>query len=768
MNFFYRSLLLLLLFIFSFATHAQTTERPKIGLVLSGGGAKGLGHIGILEVLDEVGLKVDYITGTSMGSIIGALYAMGYSADSIHKIAVSEKWELLLSNQIPLNYLSPEDKAEYGQYNFELSFEEKRIRMPNGLLEGHMLGLEFSRLVRPVADRQKFTDYPIPFKCVANNIETGDVEVLDSGNIANALRASMAIPSLFTPVMYEGKYLVDGGVLRNFPVTEAKEMGADIIIGVNVSSAALPGNKLHSMTNVLFQAMSLAGSVDVARQKKMVDLLIEPDLNRFSVGDFPKAEAIIKVGREKGDSIRIAIQALKDSLNALYPGQFDRTVQLPERSGYSFAEIEVRGLKTYSSSYVIGSLGLECNKPISCKELDKAINQLMGTLNFRKINYEMTFGEDPSENRLIIHVIESSRFTAKLDFNYNTFFKTSFIIKFTARNLFFKNSRFYANINIGDNIRARSQYGKYFGLKRRSQLNLYQTFDQYDVPTTLANGNILSIARLNKMNTYSVGLELQRKIGNEASAHLGVLNEYFNMRNLVNNANIATYVQSSNYAAYLTLRLNTLNAVNYPSRGWKIYASASQVFGYRYRMANEAGLDIPVVLPDLPMSKQDIRSNFQQVYASIQNYLPLKRNTTLISSGFAGFTFNTDLTLSHFYGLGGMRENFERNIPFVGIKEFGHRLSPFLMNNVVSCQLGVQQQLFKVLYLAPRVNVATVGQRIDQFTLSDADPDHFLWGYGVTCGYNSPAGPIEMSLIRSNQQQGYMLYINIGYSFFNR
>ncbi|MBO9701890.1 MAG: patatin-like phospholipase family protein [Sporocytophaga sp.] len=759
---------LLLLLCFSFATHAQTSERPKIGLVLSGGGAKGLGHIGILEVLDEVGLKVDYITGTSMGSIVGALYAMGYSADSIHKIAVSEKWDLLLSNQIPLNYLSPEDKAEYGQFNFEIGFEEKRVRMPNGLLEGHMLGLEFARLVKPVADRPKFTDYPIPFKCVATNIETGDIVVLDSGNIANALRASMAIPTFFTPVMYEGKYLIDGGVLRNFPVTEAKEMGADIVIGVNVSSGNLPANKLRSMTSVMYQSVSLAGSVDVARQKKLVDLLIEPDLNRFSVADFPKTEAIIKVGRETGDSIRTVLLALKDSLNALYPGEYDRNVQLPKRSAYSFSNIEVRGLKTYSPSYVISSLGLECNKPISCEELDKAMNQLMGTLNFRKINYEMAFGEDPDENMLIVHVIESSRYSAKLDFNYNTLFKTSFIFKFTARNLFLQNSRFYANFNIGDNIRVRSQYGKYFGLKRRSQLNFYGIFDQYDVPTTLANGNVLSISRLNKMNTYSVGLELQRRIANETSIHLGVLKENSSMRNLINSANIATYVQSSNFAAYLTLRLNTLNAVNYPSKGWKIYASASHVFDYRYRMADERGLDIPLVLPDLPLSKQDIKHNFQQVYASIQNYLPLTRTATLTSAGFAGFTYNTDLTLSHFYGLGGMRENFQRNIPFVGIKEFGHRLSPFLMNNVVSFQLGVQQQFFKVLYLTPRVNVATAGQRIDQFTLSDADPEHFLWGYGITFGFNSPGGPIEMSVMKSNQQGNFMLYFNIGYSFFNR
>lgn len=750
------------------SSFAQTAKRPKIGLVLSGGGARGLAHVGILEVLDEVGLKVDYITGTSMGSIIGALYAMGYPADSIHKIAASEKWELLLSNQIPLHYLSPEDKVEYGQYNLEFGMEGKSLRMPNGLLEGHMLGLEFSRLAMPVANRKKFTDYPIPFKCVATNIETGALEVLDSGNIANALRASMAIPSLFTPVNYEGKYLVDGGVLRNFPVTEAKDMGADIVIGVNVSSGTLPANKLRSMTSVLFQAMALAGSVDVARQKQMVDYLIEPDLEKYSVADFPKAEAIIKVGRDEAHSFRSFFSSLKDSLNRIYPGQFERSAELPKSTCYTFADVEVRGLKTYTSSYVVGSLGLDLNKPVTYEQLDETMNQLMGTLNFRKINYEMAFGKDSTENKLIVHVVESSRFTAKLDFNYNTFFKTSFILKFTARNLFLHNSRFQANFNLGDNIRVRSSYGKYFGYKRRSQLNLYGTFDQYDVPTTLSEGNVLSISSLSKMNTYSFGLELQQKIVNEASAHLGLVNEYSNLHNLVNSANSASYVQSSNFAAYLHLRLNSLNAVNYPTSGWRVYASVSQIFDYRYRMADEAGQDMELSLPDSTLQNQQIASSFQQVSASVQNCLRLGSTTTLTSAGFAGFMYNTDLTFSHFYGLGGLRENFQRNIPFVGIKEFTHRLSPFLMNNVVNFQLGIQQQIFKVLYLIPRMNVATVGQHIDQFTLSDTDPDHFLWGHGITFGYNSPGGPIEMSLIKSNQQDDFMLYINIGYSFFNR
>src|SRR5450631_2296011 len=213
--------------------------RPKIGLTLSGGGAKGLAHIGILKAIDSAGLKIDYITGTSMGSIIGALYAIGYSADSIEKIARGIDWDLLLSNQSSMRSIIMEEKDEYGKYDIELPWVNHWFRFSTGVIEGQELWLKFAELFRPVYKIKDFGRFSIPFKCLAADISTGEAVALDSGEIVTALRASMAIPSIFTAVGYDGKKLVDGGVVRNFPVKDVRQMGADLVIGSNASGPLL-------------------------------------------------------------------------------------------------------------------------------------------------------------------------------------------------------------------------------------------------------------------------------------------------------------------------------------------------------------------------------------------------------------------------------------------------------------------------------------------------------------------------------------------------
>jgi NTE family protein len=747
---------------------SQTGKRPRIGLVLSGGGAKGLAHIGVLEVLDQVGLKVDYITGTSMGSIIGGLYAMGYSGDSIHKIATSEDWEALLSNQIPLKYIPPDEKSEYGQYNIEVGLDAGKVRMPTGFLDGHLLSLELSRLSIPVLGRQKFSEFPIPFKCIATDIETGTIEVLDSGNIAEALRASMAIPSLFTPVYFNGKYLIDGGVLHNFPVSDAKEMGADIIIGVNVSSGILPATKLTSIASILFQSISLGGNADFTEQKKKVDYFLQPALDNYSVGDFGKVDSIIAIGRQSGEIFRKTFEALKDSLNKLYPRQFDHQAQTLGQKNFYFSDIDIIGLKTYTTSFVKKSLAFKTNESVSSDDLEQSINQLMGSQNFRKISYELVHGKDSSLNKLRIKVQESARFTAKIDLNYNTLFKTSFILKLTARNLLLPNSKFISNFNIGDNVRIRGSYGKYFGVRQRIQVNTYFNYDQYDIPGVIASSDILQYSKLDKMNTYSFGFELQKRILMPMSVHFGIVNEYFNIKNLINSTGSASSVRSSDFSVYLNAHYNTLNKVNYATKGLKIFANASYIFDYQYRFADINGNLVDLELPDLSITPDQIKTSFQQIYTSISHCFPLLRKTTVLNNGYLGFTFNTGLTFSHFYRLGGLRENFQGNVPFVGIKEFSHRQSPFLMNNVVAYHLGIQQEFWKGIYLIPRANVASVASQADQLTLDTSDPYHFLFGGGLTLAYNSPFGPLEMSLMKSNQFNDLSLYVNFGFNFYNR
>jgi NTE family protein len=757
-----------LLFFVSLHVFAQEAKRPKIGLVLSGGGAKGLAHIGVLEVLDDIGLKVDYITGASMGSIIGALYAAGYSADSIHKIAIEEPWDLMLSNQIPLQFLSPDDRPEYGQYNLSVNWEDRHIKMPVGLLNGHLLGLELSRLTSPVANKKRFSDFPIPFRCVATNIETGKVEVLDSGNVAEALRASMAIPSLFIPVKFNGRYLVDGGVLRNLPVSDAIDMGADIIIGVNVSAGILPARKLTSIASVLFQSVFLAGNEDFGKQKKLTHYLIEPPLENYSAADFDKPDSLIAIGRRQAELYRNSLRQLKDSLSKLYPGQYERKAAIPSLRTLHFGEIEVVGLKHHTAAYVKNQLRLKPTQSISPEALSLNINQLYGTGNFKQIGYELDAKPDSSQNKLIIKVDESSRISAKFDLNYNTLFKTALILGVVARNVIGLNTKLAILTSIGDNIRLRAGWGKYLGLKQNFHISLISHFDQYDLPTAVANQNKITISKLDKMNQYAFGINLQQRILNRWSLNTSVVREIFHINDLVNSNAYVSSERSSCYTLYSHAQFNSLNSVNYPTRGWKISVNGSATFNYNYRFLDIAGHQTDSALSTIAFEKHQINDHFQQLSTSVYHFKPLWKKATLMNSLFTGLTFNTSLTFSHFYRIGGLRENFQRNIPFAGIREFSHRNSVFHMNNILAYQLGFQQETFRNVYVIPRFNVAYTAQKIESFDFAETAPKNFLLGYSVTMAYNSPLGPLELSLMRSNQFDDYMVYVNLGYNFYNR
>jgi len=246
------------------------SKRPSIGLTLSGGGAKGLAHIGILKAIDSAGLKIDYVTGTSMGSIIGALYASGYTSDSIEQMGREMDWETLLSNASTLRSFGMQEKEDYSKYAVELPWVNKTLRIPSGVLESEELWLKFNEFFFPVHQIKDFTKFPRSFKCIATDVANGDMIVLDSGEIVQATRASMAIPTIFTAVNYKNKKLVDGGIVRNFPVINAKEMGADIVIGSNVSGPLLTKEKINNVFQVLLQIAFFREDADAKKRRKIM------------------------------------------------------------------------------------------------------------------------------------------------------------------------------------------------------------------------------------------------------------------------------------------------------------------------------------------------------------------------------------------------------------------------------------------------------------------------------------------------------------------
>ena len=266
--------------------------RKKVGLVLGGGGAKGAAEVGVLKVLEEADIPIDYIAGTSIGAIVGGLYAIGYDAADIDSLYRNQNWIFLLSDQVKREsetFLSKEEREKY-IVHIPLS-KERKVSLPAGYVKGQNIFNLFSKLTVGYHQVDDFSNLPIPFRCVAVDLVDGKEVVFSSGSLPMAMRASMSIPGVFAPVEWKGKMLVDGGALNNLPVDVAKEMGADVIICVDLSTGWKKKEELKSPSAVVEQLIGMMGQTKYRKNMAEADLYINPSLKGFSAASF-QPEAI--------------------------------------------------------------------------------------------------------------------------------------------------------------------------------------------------------------------------------------------------------------------------------------------------------------------------------------------------------------------------------------------------------------------------------------------------------------------------------------------
>lgn len=292
---------LVLFALFAYSLSAQPVRKQAVGLCLSGGGARGLAHIALLKAIDSLGVQVDYITGTSMGAIMGGLYAIGYSGKQLDSIARTTDWARLFETKTPFDEVAPDEQDEFGRYVLEMPMRNNKFELPSGMIEGQTLLNMLERMTAHVAHIQDFNQLPIPFRCMAANISDGQPVVIDHGNLAMAMRTSMSIPGVFAPVSMGGnKILVDGGVFKNFPVDVLCDMGADMVIGGYTSISIIPEGELHSMTKIVAQSANFSRLTDSDNQRMSCSIFADyaQALNaaKLSAGDFRKAKDILAVG----------------------------------------------------------------------------------------------------------------------------------------------------------------------------------------------------------------------------------------------------------------------------------------------------------------------------------------------------------------------------------------------------------------------------------------------------------------------------------------
>ncbi|WP_395375677.1 patatin-like phospholipase family protein [Marinicella sp. W31] len=386
----------LLIFFLLISLHVQA--RQKVGLVLSGGGARGAAHIGVLKVLEELKVPVDYIAGTSMGSIVGGLYAAGYTPEQIELILEQTDWNKTFSDQSSRPDKPFRRKLDDRGFLIKsrLGYNDGSVQFPLGVLQGQHLEQTFADMTFPVREIRDFDDLSIPFRAVAADLETGKAVIMGEGNLATAIRASMSIPGLLAPVEWRGKLLVDGGIANNLPIDVARDMGADIIIAVDIGSPLRNKEGLNSVLDVSQQLIGLLTIDNILEQKaslKSSDILITPELGNFNSADFGNATSVIDAGIE-------ATQAIKTQLVTLALAEENWLVRQPldtsENDTTIISFIRFDNNSRLDDKVLLNRMSTQVGQTLVLSELQRDIDKIFGLDVFQEVHYEIVHEGDNS------------------------------------------------------------------------------------------------------------------------------------------------------------------------------------------------------------------------------------------------------------------------------------------------------------------------------------------------------------------------------------
>jgi len=371
---------------------ASQTSRPKIGLVLAGGGAKGAAHVGVLKVLEEMNIPIDYVAGTSMGSIIGGLYASGMRPQDIEREIQNIDWEDVFidePNREDRSFRRKQDDALY-VFKAKPGFSDGRVKLPLAYVHGQKFDLQLNRLTQGVSEIKDFDQLPIPYRAVATDLETGREVVLKSGNLARSLRASMAVPGAFDPVDIDGRLLVDGGISNNVPVSVARAMGADIVIVSDLGSDMLTREQITSALNVAGQLVNFLFALNSQEQLRSLgprDVLITSKLGDIGAGSFDRISEAMPIGekaaREATESLRRYSLSREDYQRHLAArGQY-------KSNGEAVAFIRIENQSSISDEVISSKITAKPGEPLDTAQMEKDIQQIYGLEIFESVRYEL-------------------------------------------------------------------------------------------------------------------------------------------------------------------------------------------------------------------------------------------------------------------------------------------------------------------------------------------------------------------------------------------
>jgi NTE family protein len=728
--------ILFLFFITPIIFFAQQ-KQPKVGLVLSGGGAKGFAHIAALKEIDKAGIQLDYIGGTSMGAIIGGLYAAGYSALEIEEIVKKTDFISLLRDKLPRRASTFFEK-EYGEKTkITLPVTEGSVGLPRAVSKGQNILNFLFELLDTAEGITDFSKLPIPFFCIATDVENGGAVLLEEGSLPLALRASGSFPTLLNPVMIKDKLLIDGGLANNFPVGIMEAKGMDIIIGVDVEGRLYEKEKLTSVIAILNQIVSYQMYNKSKNEKAKLDVYIHPDIFNYTVVDFDRKNEILKKGEEE-------VKKFSKIFKEIAAKQIIKKKKTPikvNRARRYISGINILGTKDYTRAYVLGKLKIREGDSLSREEISERIQLLSGTKNYDRIIYSLQRQEDSSY--LLNFTLKETKdnATISLGAHYDLLYKSSVLANYRQKHLLNKNDLFSLDVMLGDNLRYNLNYfvdnGFYISYGFRSRYEHFRDNAKYN----LIAGILPNVSKINVNYTdFTNQLFVQTTFNRKFALGLGIEHKYLKVKTAtITTNNNETILDNSNYySSFGYLTLDTYDKKYFVTKGY----FADLNFKWYMSSSNH---------------NQDFKP-FAQAKGTFGFATSFGNRLTFQNTHEAGFTLNNPTSNVFDFYIGGYNQNFINTF----VSFYGYDFADLSNNSFIKSEFNLRYRFYEKNYITAIANYARLEDNV--FENIDVFKDIYS-GYALGYSYDSIIGPIELKYSWSpDTKQNYWLF-NLGFWF---
>ncbi|RZI86695.1 MAG: hypothetical protein EOP15_16175 [Pseudomonas sp.] len=727
----HRLLLCLMLLLTCLPITAAEDSRPKVGLVLSGGAARGLAHIGVLKALEEQGVRVDAIAGTSMGAVIGGLYASGYSVEELEKLATTLDWQQALSDAPPRKDVPFRRKQDDRDFlvKQKLSFrDDGSLGLPLGVIQGQNLALLLESKLAHTADTRDFDKLPIPFRAVATDIASGEKVVFRRGHLPQVIRASMSIPAVFAPVEMEGRLLVDGGMVDNIPLDVAREMGVDLAIVVDIGTPLRDRKQLNTVVDVLNQSITLMTRRNSEEQLANLhrdDILIQPPLAAFGVTDFGRTAEMIEAGYR-------ATRALDARLATLRQAEGDTQLAIarsPRQRTPVITAIKVENDSKVSDDVIRYYVRQPIGEPLELERLQTDMGTLYGLDYFDGVQYRVVHKGD--DNTLVIKASGKRGGTDYLrlglnlsdDMRGDSAFNLGASYRINGINRL--GGEWLTRAQIGDQQELYSEFYQPLDIGSRYFVAPYLDLGSQNIEATLENDPVAEY----RLQRYGFGINLGRQIGTYGEVRAGVGKAWGKADVRIGDQDLPSV--SFNEGFYeLKYSFDTLDNVYFP----------------------HSGEDIGLTLRNYDKSL-DSDSNYRQWELNVDKALSSGADT-LVLGGRYGRTLNDADVVTSSFVLGGARQ-----------------LSGFRQDSVSGQNISLMRMVY-YRRLTPRAYLPLdfplyIGGSLERGRAWNNDND-FDSGYinaaSIFLGLETPLGPLNLSY-GANSEQHKAVYLNLGHTF---